>query len=261
MNDIHIQSPGIALPVDVAGVKNLKAQFIIMDRTHGVQRITASVDFLCRVPTTQRGVHMSRFIEILNEWHYKPISLDKLIELLKQCTHKLETRFATIAVKFCYFMPRESPVSCILSQVPLDVMFHASFDSGGPVKRLIVTVPVFSVCPCAGHQQRTLVTIDLIYKEFVWIEEIAELVWDTASGPVYPLLKREDEICLVTAGQQRPMFVEDLVREIYTRLRSDPRIVKCSVTAESFESIHAHNAVARIGDVRRTITHLREEIW
>ena len=45
---------------------------------------------------------------------------------------------------------------------------------------------------------------------------------------------------------ERPRFVEDLVREIGTRLRSDKNFRRWEVEAESFESIHAHSAYATL---------------
>ncbi|MFL5277493.1 MAG: GTP cyclohydrolase, FolE2/MptA family, partial [Myxococcales bacterium] len=44
----------------------------------------------------------------------------------------------------------------------------------------------------------------------------------------------------------RPRFVEDLVREVGTRLKAQPAFPRFEVSAESFESIHAHSAYARL---------------
>ena len=43
-----------------------------------------------------------------------------------------------------------------------------------------------------------------------------------------------------------PKFVEDIVRDIATRLNVDERIRSYVVEAENFESIHNHSAYARI---------------
>ena len=43
-----------------------------------------------------------------------------------------------------------------------------------------------------------------------------------------------------------PKFVEDLVRDIATKLNSDDRIVAYTIESENFESIHNHSAYAYI---------------
>ncbi len=43
-----------------------------------------------------------------------------------------------------------------------------------------------------------------------------------------------------------PKFVEDIVRDIATRLNADERIRSYVIEAENFESIHNHSAYARI---------------
>ena len=43
-----------------------------------------------------------------------------------------------------------------------------------------------------------------------------------------------------------PKFVEDIVRDIATRLNADDRIRAYVIEAENFESIHNHSAYARI---------------
>ena len=45
---------------------------------------------------------------------------------------------------------------------------------------------------------------------------------------------------------EHPRFVEDLVREVGTRLRTDANFPRWEVSAESFESIHTHNAYAQL---------------
>ena len=44
----------------------------------------------------------------------------------------------------------------------------------------------------------------------------------------------------------RPTFVEDVVRNVASRLAGHPQIAGYRVEVESYESIHAHNAFACI---------------
>ena len=68
----------------------------------------------------------------------------------------------------------------------------------------------------------------------------------SASAPVYALLKRPDERHVTMQAYDNPVFVEDLVRNVALRLMKDRRIVSFEVKAVNQESIHAHDAFARV---------------
>jgi GTP cyclohydrolase I len=91
-----------------------------------------------------------------------------------------------------------------------------------------------------------MVTVQLKFKEFVWIEDIISLVEKSASCEVYSLLKREDEKFVTEKAYSRPMFAEDVVREIAQKLEADTNITWYTVASENYESIHNHNAYAFI---------------
>ena len=67
-----------------------------------------------------------------------------------------------------------------------------------------------------------------------------------ASCELYGLLKRPDEKYVTERAYENPKFVEDMVRDVAGRLNSDDRILKYTVEAENFESIHNHSAYAQI---------------
>ena len=72
---------------------------------------------------------------------------------------------------------------------------------------------------------------------------LAEIAEASGSSPVYSLLKREDEKFVTEDAFSRPTFVEDVVRNVASRLADHPHV---SVEVESMESIHSHNAFACI---------------
>ena len=67
-----------------------------------------------------------------------------------------------------------------------------------------------------------------------------------ASCELYGILKRPDEKFVTERAYDNPKFVEDIVRDIATRLNADERIRAYVIEAENFESIHNHSAYARI---------------
>jgi GTP cyclohydrolase IB len=116
-----------------------------------------------------------------------------------------------------------------------------------------VTVPVTSLCPCSreisargAHNQRSLLNVQIRYRDHVWIEDLVLWLEDCASAPVYALLKREDEKFVTEQAFDHPMFVEDVVRAVTLKLRQVPSIVWFRVQCENFESIHNHSAYALV---------------
>jgi GTP cyclohydrolase I len=122
-----------------------------------------------------------------------------------------------------------------------------------------VVVPVTSVCPCSkaisdygAHNQRSHITIEACIRSGLstpaplWIEELIDVAEAAASSPVFPVLKRPDERRVTMQAHDNPVFVEDMAREVARALSHDMRIAWFTVEAASDESIHNHQAFARI---------------
>ena len=89
--------------------------------------------------------------------------------------------------------------------------------------------PITTVCPCSkeisqfgAHNQRSIVTVHLRFKKFIWIEDIIQLIEECASCDLYSILKRPDEKFVTEKAYENPMFVEDVVREIAKTLKKGP---------------------------------------
>ncbi|MDH5778906.1 MAG: GTP cyclohydrolase, FolE2/MptA family, partial [Gammaproteobacteria bacterium] len=97
-----------------------------------------------------------------------------------------------------------------------------------------------------AHNQRSHVTVTARVDDFIWIEEIIDMVEAEASCELYGLLKRPDEKNVTERAYDNPKFVEDMVRDVAAVLNKDDRISKYIVESENFESIHNHSAYALI---------------
>ena len=78
----------------------------------------------------------------------------------------------------------------------------------------------------------------------IWLEDLIALAEQCCSAQVYPLLKREDEKFVTEQAYKNPKFVEDVLRDVVTRLRNHPDVNWFKVECEAFESIHNHSAWA-----------------
>jgi GTP cyclohydrolase I len=173
--------------------------------------------------------------------------------MLGEMTERLEAQAGHIEMTFRYFINKTAPVSKVQSLLDYEVAFIGEIRDGKPTMQIKIVVPVTSLCPCSkkisaygAHNQRSHVTLTATTCDFVWIEELIELVEAQASSELYGLLKRPDEKYVTEKAYDNPKFVEDMVRDIATALNQDDRISAYIVESENFESIHNHSAYALI---------------
>jgi GTP cyclohydrolase I len=67
--------------------------------------------------------------------------------------------------------------------------------------------------------------------------------------PVQTAVKREDEQAFARLNAENLMFCEDAARRVAAVLASDPRVERYDATLSHFESLHPHDAVARVSGV------------
>jgi GTP cyclohydrolase I len=158
---------------------------------------------------------------------------------------------------FPYFINKAAPVSGVKSLMDYEVTFVGEIAKGEYTFTMKVVIPVTSLCPCSkkisdygAHNQRSHVTVTARVNDFVWVEEIVELVEKQASCELYGLLKRPDEKYVTERAYDNPKFVEDMVRDVAALLVADSRIEAFVVESENFESIHNHSAYAMIEKVK-----------
>jgi GTP cyclohydrolase I len=251
LRDIHSEPDRRKLALDRAGVKGLRYPICVLDRQRGTQHTLAEIDLSVSVPHRRRGAHMSRFVELLNK-HRREIDIRKLRGLCAELRKDHDADSAHVQVRFPYFVEKSAPVTKAVGLVDYACTYGASAGKETDLW-VAVEVPVTSLCPCSkaiskhgAHNQRSLVTARVWFEEFFWLEDLIKLVEDSASSDLYALLKRPDEKYVTERAYERPRFVEDLVREVGTRLRKDRNFTRWEVEAESFESIHAHSAYATL---------------
>lgn len=249
MKDIQSQSANHIVDLDKVGVRNVTYPITVMDQKKDWQETVARISMSVDLPHQFRGTHMSRFIEILN-YHRGKITTRSIDEMLQQMRQRFQARCAHIEIAFPYFIEKSAPVSGERSLMEYSAAFIAS-NCGKSDFVLKVAVSVLTLCPCSkeiskygAHNQRNDVTVQVRMNKLVWIEEIVQMVEDSASSEIFALLKRSDEKYVTEHAYDNPRFVEDIVREVATRLRDDPRIDWFSVLSESHESIHNHDAFA-----------------
>ena len=254
MEDVQNRQAEVAMPIDSVGVRNLQLPIRVSQREGGPQHSVATVELGVELPAAFKGTHMSRFVEALENWN-EDLSYTSMKRLLEDILHRLQALKAHIIFAFPFFIRRLSPVSGASGVQGYACRLTGELSDGQPkpVFLLEIHAPVMTVCPCSkaisdegAHSQRADVRIAVRLKGFNWLEEFIDIAEQAASSPTYPLLKREDEKFVTEQAFANPRFVEDVVRNVAGRLEKHPQVTWFRVEVESYESIHAHNAYARI---------------
>lgn len=252
MPDVQGSADTRHITIDKVGIKDIKHPVRVKDRSGREQHTIANFNMYVSLPHNFKGTHMSRFVEILNEHEYE-ITVDSFKDMLVEMTKRLEARAGHIEMAFTYFVIKLAPVSSVRSLLDYEVTFIGEITDDKPVITVKVIVPVTSLCPCSkeisqygAHNQRSHVTVTAKTNGFLWIEDLIDLVEQEASCQLYGLLKRPDEKYVTEHAYEHPKFVEDMVRDIATKLNKDHRVTAYVVESENFESIHNHSAYAMI---------------
>ena len=252
MADVQSSKDLRAIAINKVGIKDIRHPVQVKDRTGKVQHTVANFNMYVDLPHHFKGTHMSRFVEILNN-HDWEITVDSFKNMLTEMTARLDADCGHIEMTFDYFVNKKAPASGVQSLLDYKVSLIGEHKNGINTINVKVVVPVTSLCPCSkkisdygAHNQRSHVTVNAQTDDFIWIEEIIDVVEKQASCELYGLLKRPDEKIVTERAYDNPKFVEDIVRDIAAQLNSDDRIKAYVVESENFESIHNHSAYALI---------------
>ena len=228
--DVQVQKADLAV---MAGIRKLSTIY------HG-SRWTLPVKVSVLVSTVDnRGVHMSRLVGAVQEHMHG----DYIEESLK---------------KICKGVNKTQPQCMVTAELDYpyrDQFLHVkvSVAESGKIgyhfRRIGITA-----CPCSkeiigiGHMQRSALSLETNSEEMLDFEEVAMRMGECFSTTPTEFLRRPHEAEKIIEAQANPKFVEDVVRDCLKRFPNAERI-----EARSFESIHAHDAVAfwQKGDYER----------
>ncbi len=246
--------------------------------------LNCSIDIFVDLPAEQKGSHMSRNVEVLNEVVDASVKSpitgieDMAADICKKLlVHHEYATTADVSISSEYFRSSKTPLGRDTFEM-FHIMAGGHIVRGGPLtKRIGVRVVGMTACPCAqqtvtemleyvgdmpvmSHNQRNVVTIEMTTSEDISIEadDLIDIAQESFSSPTFELLKRPDEGQVVINAHRNTRFVEDVVREVLVRIvqryKDLPDDVLVSVQSDSEESIHKHDAyadrVATLGELR-----------
>ena len=252
--DIQNRPDDREVAIEAVGIASLRYPVLVTDRDASAQRTIATVEMDVDLPAHLKGTHMSRFVETLDS-HADQLSAANIVDVAATVRTVLNSRHARVAMQFPYFLERTAPVSGLRSMTDFEGRLTGAVDGERELLSVGVRVAVASLCPCSkeisdygAHNQRGYIDLDVHCRSDhpVWLHDLIEVAEACGSAPIYTLLKRADERHVTMEAYDNPAFVEDIARDAAVALRSDPRVEAFVVRVANQESIHNHEAIARV---------------
>lgn len=206
-----------------AGISNLK----VMYKCGG---LSLPITLTVTVPIEKRGVHMSRLVGAV----LRNNSGNALEDALRAMCREVDTTQKGCMVRGELQYP--------VGDQFMDIILTLS--SSGPIMYTFGKYGITS-CPCSkeecgiGHMQRSYLAVSLTSEYPLDFFEVAEKLDSCFSATLSEHLRRHQEASKIIEAQEKPRFVEDLVRECHRLFPKSNRI-----EAKSLESIHSHDAIA-----------------
>lgn len=270
-------------------------------------KISALID----LPAQQRGIHMSRtsetIEEVINEVIYKPTPTIELVgdQIVKKLLerHPYTTKAEVKLEGKIIVQVRENNTRNIQKSYDIISFVKAKRTLMGEIEytyHIGASAVGMTVCPCAkemsqeyaeeliktredinvseedlkklinllpfsSHNQRSVGTIIVQIKDLtshkVDVLDIIDVIEDSMSGKIQSVLKRPEEAELVRSAHLKPLFTEDVIREMAKNFisRDFPNLeddFKIKFLVESYESIHSYNVFSSL---KTTIGDLKEK--
>jgi len=310
-SDLQDSGSSIDIALDKVGIVNLEKKVEIVQENKKYSfypKISALID----LPAKQRGIHMSRTTEtieeVINEVILKPTPTIELVanQIVKMLlekhpyTTKAEVKLEgkiVIQVKesekraiqksydissfvlaqknelgqtdFNYFVGASAvgittcPCGKELSREYAEEIIGTRKDiniSENDLKKIL------NIIPLASHNQRSKGTIILQIKDLnnhkIDVLDIIDIIEESMSGKIQSVLKRPEEAELIRIAHLKPLFCEDVIREMAKNFiaKNFPNLednLKINFKIESYESIHPHNVYAELttslGELKKSI--------
>lgn len=269
--DLQNERDTRGVSLDKVGIRGYETPFKVLTKNNKVQDTIGKFDIYCNLGEEVKGANMSRFSQVISKALEKgAISMYAVIDMLAACKERLKASESFIRVDFPYFIEKAAPVSGVKS-----FSRYRSILEGRDTRRngqelfLTTYVDYMSLCPCSkkmslekddaqggvgrgAHNQRSVGTLTISLadsmlqnpEQFVWLEDMIDLIERHASCPIWNTLKRPDEKFVTEQSYKNPKFVEDVARDVSLELREwTDKVNGFIFISQHLESIHQYDAV------------------
>ncbi|MGJ3241454.1 MAG: GTP cyclohydrolase FolE2 [Opitutales bacterium] len=217
------------------------------------------------LPAGVRGINMSRIPRCLLAHQANPWTPGGLKTPLEAIAAEVGAPGAQLTLTFRYPIAQPSLRSGLTGDQYLTVRYAGRIDDAGTFRAWLVLDFIYSsACPGSAdladhaaaergayaipHSQRSLANLAVeidpngsFFPEDLHRHAVAALKTETQV-----MVRREDEQAFAELNGANPKFVEDAARLLFAQLDGDARIRDFAVACRHMESLHNHDAVARV---------------
>jgi GTP cyclohydrolase I len=172
--------------IQTVGLKGLMTPVRVKEKAGNLQSTIATISMQAGLREGHRDNCVETFTSILNEY-LGELSVTSFSSILTRLQEDLQAKSVRLEMTFPYFIDKQAPVSDTHSLMEYACGFSGGIgDDEGFI--LSVTVPVTTLCPCSkeisaagAHNQRGEVTLNVKFKNFIWVEDLIAMVEQSAS--------------------------------------------------------------------------------
>ena len=240
MKDIQSQLDHRRINIQKVGVKDITYPVMVLDKAKRLQRTVANFNMYVNLPHRFKGTHMSRFIEILNQFHGQ-FDIKNLRLILEEMKYRLDAESAHLEIEFPYFVKQETGHANAIGIGEYSCKMHGKLDDKYNLV-LQISVPIAppqhiqngkGLPRSPGHWGNAVISIQ--YRNFIWIEDIILMVEEVIRQNHK---EQEQEVSKqlppVNLGQAEMMLsVEELAKALGRKFSSHNDILSFSVTVEN----------------------------
>lgn len=251
LKDVQNTQSNHNIYLDQVGIDELILPMLVLQKDGKFQQVTSNINCFVDLAAEVKGISMSRLLEVLHDYTYRPLNTDIVKDITNEILKRTQSKNCFLQMKFPFFIEKTAPVSNKKGYVNHDVIFMCSNYDGITNITYGLTVVVTSLCPCSkeistssAHNQKCYITIEYSTSEWIWVEDVINILEQSGSCEIFSVLKRPDEKVITERAYNNPLFVEDIIRNVYDKLSKFKGITDFSARVTSDESIHQHRAVA-----------------
>lgn len=206
MKDIQSQFDSRRINIKKVGVKTVSYPITVRDKSQKKQSTVATANMYVNLPHKFKGTHMSRFVEILNEFHGE-IDIESFSIILGKMKDRLNAEASHLELEFPYFLQKnKNGGSGNLGNY--NCSMHGSLEAEDNLT-LSVEVPISLPLSEKGPYQLPgsmgrwgMAAVSVQFNQFFWIEDIINLIEDGIETEIEGLVQLEKVVLSVEAVAQ-----------------------------------------------------------
>ncbi|WP_239422018.1 GTP cyclohydrolase FolE2 [Bacillus sp. CGMCC 1.16541] len=263
MPDLQNTKRDFLFDIEAVGISNVKMPVVVESTLKPTTQTTiATFTLTSSVSRDAKGTNMSRFTELLEQYRLDggfDLSFSTLSRFIVELADRLGVEDAKVDISYPWFYDQVAPASGLSGLNHAEARMTIDYNKETGIKKSVgLTAVVKTLCPCSkeiseysAHNQRGNVIVDTRLTDDVtdtvdWKASLLEAIESNGSAKIHPILKRPDEKMVTEQAYENPRFVEDMVRLVAADLYEYDFVEAFTVSCRNEESIHLHDAVARV---------------